>query len=186
MSVFITNEGLKNFRERLKILIKNSKELKFLVGFFYFSGINELYTTLKEMYENNELETEHIKILVGLYVDADNYGIYEVAKKKPYLQEYSKEIIKHTFFESVKKAFNSNEMDNKDFYEQVDFFIKLLEEEKLVIKKTREPNHAKLYLFKLKDNEILSNLFITGSSNLTKAGLTSQNEFNVEFKVFGF
>jgi len=186
MSVFITNEGLKKFKERLKILIKNSKELKFLVGFFYFSGINELYETLKEMYKNNELETEHIKILVGLYVDADNYGIYEVARKKPYLQEYSKEIIKQTFFESVKKAFNSNEMDNKDLYEQVDFFIKLLEEEKLVIKKTREPNHAKLYLFKLKDNEILPNLFITGSSNLAKAGLTSQNEFNVEIKDFGF
>jgi superfamily II DNA or RNA helicase len=186
MSVFITNEGLKNFKERLKILIKNSKELKFLVGFFYFSGINELYKTLKEMYNNNELETEHIKILVGLYVDADNYGIYEVAKKKPYLQEYSMEIIKQTFFESIKNAINSNEMDNKDFYEQVDFFIKLLEEEKLVIRKTKEPNHAKLYLFKLKDNEILPNLFITGSSNLTKAGLTSQNEFNVEIKDFGF
>jgi superfamily II DNA or RNA helicase len=186
MSVFITNEGLKNFKERLKILIKNSKELKFLVGFFYFSGINKLYETLKEMYKNNELETEHIKILVGLYVDADNYGIYEVAKKKPYLQEYSMEIIKQTFFESIKKAINSNEMDNKDFYEQVDFFIKLLEEEKLVIRKTKEPNHAKLYLFKLKDNEILPNLFITGSSNLTKAGLISQNEFNVEIKDFGF
>jgi superfamily II DNA or RNA helicase len=186
MSVFITNEGLKNFKERLKVLIKNSKELKFLVGFFYFSGINELYTTLKEMYENNELEAEHIKILVGLYVDADNYGIYEVAKKRTYFNEYSIDTIKQTFFESVKKAFNSNEMDNKDFYEQVDFFIKLLEEEKLVIRKTKEPNHAKLYLFKLKDNEILPNLFITGSSNLTKAGLISQNEFNVEIKDFGF
>jgi superfamily II DNA or RNA helicase len=186
MSVFITNEGLKNFKERLKVLIKNSKELKFLVGFFYFSGINELYETLKEMYKNNELETEHIKILVGLYVDADNYGIYEVAKKRTYFKEYSIDTIKQTFFESVKKAVNSNEMDNKDFYEQVDFFIKLLEEEKLVIRKTREPNHAKLYLFKLKDNEILPNLFITGSSNFTKAGLTSQNEFNVEIKDFGF
>jgi hypothetical protein len=97
MSVFITNEGLKNFKERLKVLIKNSKELKFLVGFFYFSGINELYETLKEMYKNNELETEHIKILVGLYVDADNYGIYEVAKKRTYFKEYSIDTIKQTF-----------------------------------------------------------------------------------------
>jgi superfamily II DNA or RNA helicase len=186
MSVFITNEGLKIFEERLKILIKNSKELKFLVGFFYFSGINELYTTLKEMYENNELEAEHIKILVGLYVDADNYRIYEVAKKKAYFEESSIRAIKEDYFESVKKALNSNEVENKDFYEQVDFFIKLLEEGKLVIRKTKDPNHAKLYLFKLKDNEIIPNLFITGSSNLTKAGLISQNEFNVEIKDFGF
>jgi superfamily II DNA or RNA helicase len=186
MTVFITNEGVRNFKERLKILIKNSKELKFLVGFFYFSGIKELYETLREMYKNNELEAEHIKILVGLYVDVDNYGIYEVARDRRYFKEYSEDIIKKTFSETLKKAFNSNELDSKDLYEQVDFFIKLLEDEKLVIRKTIEPNHAKLYLFKLKDNEIIPNLFITGSSNLTRAGLTSQNEFNVEIKDFGF
>ncbi|AEH23141.1 helicase domain-containing protein [Thermodesulfobacterium geofontis OPF15] len=186
MGVFITNEGVKNFKERLKVLIKNSEELKFLVGFFYFSGMRELYETLKEMYKKNELQTGHIKVLVGLYVDVDNYGIYEIARKRAYFKEYSIDAIKKTFFESVKRAFNSDEMDNKDFYEQVDFFIKLLEEEKLILRKTIEPNHAKLYLFKLKDNEILPNLFIIGSSNLTKAGLTSQNEFNVEIKDFGF
>jgi HKD family nuclease len=41
-----------------------------------------------------------------------------------------------------------------------------------------EPNHAKLYLFKTKEKSE-PNLFITGSSNLTRAGLVSQNEFNV-------
>ncbi|GAB6183313.1 phospholipase D-like domain-containing protein [Thermodesulfovibrio hydrogeniphilus] len=44
---FITNSGYKNLKKRLIDLIQKSEELKFLVGFFYFSGIRELYEGLK-------------------------------------------------------------------------------------------------------------------------------------------
>ncbi|MGC8914667.1 MAG: helicase-related protein [Thermosulfidibacteraceae bacterium] len=56
------------------------------------------------------------------------------------------------------------------------------------MRKTRDPNHAKLYLFKMDDEHrlILPGLFITGSSNFTRAGLESQDEFNVEIKDYGF
>ena len=47
-------------------------------------------------------------------------------------------------------------------------------------------NHSKLYLFKLEENQAVKELFITGSSNLTRAGLTTQNEFNVEISSYGF
>ncbi|MBX0311579.1 MAG: NgoFVII family restriction endonuclease, partial [Sulfurihydrogenibium sp.] len=43
---------------------------------------------------------------------------------------------------------------------------------------TWEPNHSKLYLFKTKEKSI-PNLFITGSSNLTRSGLVNQNELNI-------
>lgn len=42
-------------------------------------------------------------------------------------------------------------------------------------------------MFKLDEKQIARNkLFITGSSNLTQAGLTTQNEFNVEISDYGF
>ena len=44
---FITNEKNKQLKQRIAELIKSSKELRFLVGFFYFSGIDELYEALK-------------------------------------------------------------------------------------------------------------------------------------------
>ena len=44
---FITNEAGKSLNERLIELIESSDELKFLVGFFYFSGLTELYEGLK-------------------------------------------------------------------------------------------------------------------------------------------
>lgn len=185
MGTFITNTEEKNFKKRLQTLIKNSAELKFLVGFFYFSGIKELYETLNDLYEANQLNDEHIKILVGLNIDEGNYGLCEIAKLSKILDPNK---IKEDFFNSFIKAFNSSQLDIKEVYEQIKFFIKLLKEGKLIIKKTRRPNHAKLYLFKMNDTikEVLPNLFITGSSNLTKAGLIAQDEFNVEVKDYGF
>ena len=177
---FITNSQEKTLEERLKTLIEYSKELKFLVGFFYFSAIRPLYEKLKELYEKGKLGEEHIKILVGLSVDKGVYGLYELAHGNK-----SKEEVKNRFLQSLEKAFTSEELDKKEIYEQVEFFLKLLKEEKLVIRKTREPNHAKIYLFKLEGN-LLPHTFITGSSNLTLAGLKGQEEFNVEIKDYGF
>jgi superfamily II DNA or RNA helicase len=166
--------------KRLKTLVKNSKELKFLVGFFYFSGIRPLYEKLKELYEEGKLSEGHIKVLVGLKVDRGIYGLYEVSHGN----ERKKELI-NDFLISLERAFTSEELDKKEIYEQMEFFLRLLEEKKLVIRKTVKPNHAKLYIFKL-DNEILPGAFITGSSNLTLGGIRGQEEFNVEIKDYGF
>ena len=185
MGTFITNSEEKTLKDRLKTLIAKSSELKFLVGFFYFSGIRELYETLKTLYEEGKLKKGHLKILVGLNVDEGVYGIYEGAKREKFFQTTS---TKEDFFRSLRIAFNSKELDTKEIYEQAEFFIKLLKEGIIELKKTRNPNHAKLYLFKMDDSvkDVISNLFITGSSNLTRAGLVGQDEFNVEIKDYGF
>jgi len=182
LSTFITNHGNKDLKRRLRELIEISTELKFLVGFFYFSGIKEFYKTLKELYDEGRLSQEHIKILVGLNVDKSSYGLYEVATK---FKDKNKEKYIQALINSIKTAFTSQELDNKEIYEQVNFFVKLLEEKIIVIRKTWEPNHSKLYLFKTNERSA-PHLFITGSSNLTRAGLVSQNEFNVEIKDYGF
>jgi len=185
LGTFITNSSEKSLKKRLKTLIAKSEELKFLVGFFYFSGIKELYETLKELESQGCLKRGHLKILIGLNVDKALHGIYEYPKTSKF---FSEEIAKKDFFNSLKKAFTSQDVDNQDFYVQTKFFIELLEKEKLVLRKTKNPNHAKLYLFKFNEevHPVLPNLFITGSSNLTKAGLESQQEFNVEIKDYGF
>jgi superfamily II DNA or RNA helicase len=180
LSTFITNHGNKDLKRRLQELIEVSTELKFLVGFFYFSGIKEFYETLKELYNKGKLSQEHIKILVGLNVDKGNYGLYEAATKFK-----SKDENLRTLINSVKTAFTSQELDDEEIYEQVNFFVKLLKERIIVIRKTLDPNHSKLYLFKTNETTT-PHLFITGSSNLTRAGLVSQNEFNVEIKDYGF
>lgn len=173
---FITNEGKdKNLGIRLKELIEISSELKFLSGYFYFTGIKELYEALKD---NPDVI---LKILVGLEVDKAAYGLIEYGSNEKLSS--SQKIDK--YLQSIKMAINSQEFDNKEFYEQAQFFIKMLEEGRLIIRKTNNSNHAKLYIFKLRDNKLRSAVFITGSSNLTRSGLVSQEELNVEISDFG-
>ena len=181
MNNFITNEENITLKERLQKLIKASTELKFLVGFFYFSGWREIYKSLKG---NNNII---LKILVGLEVDKYFSNIVEVGNHDNNL---SREEYFTRFIKSLGNAINNPEMDNEEFYNQIEFFIKLLEDGRLIIRKTLNPNHAKLYIFKLDgDYQKIFNIkgeFITGSSNLTKAGLQNQDEFNVEIRDYGF
>lgn len=87
----------------------------------------------------------------------------------------------------MKKSINTEKFDSREFYEQVKFFIELIKKDHLIIRKTVKPNHAKLYIFKLQSQQVGRNtLFITGSSNLTCLGLTTQEEFNVEISDYGF
>src|SRR3989344_3487271 len=177
MSNFITNSGAESLKNRLIELVNKSEKLKFLVGFFYFSGIRELYEGLKTN------PTTTTKVLVGLSVDHSNFGLIEFSEN----EQLSDEEKVYKFFESIKKSLNTENFDNKEFYEQVKFFIDLIQKDKLIIRKTYKPNHAKLYLFKLEQGQVgRKNLFITGSSNLTRAGLLTQNEFNVEIGDYGF
>jgi len=177
LSNFITNTGNTSLKHRLSTLIKESLELKFLVGFFYFSGISELIESLKA---NPELT---LKILVGLNVDAQNYGLVEYAEKA------GKNRIERIedYHESVLKAINNDVFDNEAFYSQASFIIEQIVCGRIIIRKTSKPNHAKLYLFNLKEHQVVrTNLFITGSSNLSKAGLSDREEFNVEISDYGF
>src|SRR6266545_5822214 len=178
-NAFITNSKSRTLKKRLDELIQHSQELKFLVGYFYFSGWRELYESLKTQ---NDLT---IKLLVGLEVDKSLNRVFEVSKDGDSL---SNDELADRFFASLHIALNDEALDNQEFYEQVSYFLELLQNGRLQIKKTLEPNHAKLYLFKVKD-EVKGLLpddskFITGSSNLTRAGIQGQNEFNVEISDY--
>ncbi|MGI2336106.1 MAG: helicase-related protein [Dehalogenimonas sp.] len=177
-NLFLTNDENKLLIDRLNQLIGHSRELKFLVGFFYFSGLQEIYRALKA---NPEVT---IKILVGLNVDKHNFGIIEYgdARKLDGREHWQ------NFKFSVLNAFDNDEFDSSEFHEQVRFFLEAIAEDRLIIRKTREPNHAKLYLFGIRpaDQDLLKSAIITGSSNLTRAGLSRQNEFNVEIKDYGY
>ena len=176
---FITNSpDTKSLKTRLYQLIMHSGELKFLVGFFYFSGWREIYDALKER------EDLILKILVWLQVD-DILGMsLEFSYDENNLSADEKA---DQFFASLVKALNIKELDIREFYEQVDYFIHMIKAERLIIRKTLEPNHAKLYLFKMKAElqGLTTAKFITGSSNLTKAGGMEQNVFNVEISDYG-
>ena len=177
---FITNNKQhKTLKNRLSTLISVSDELKFLVGFFYFSGWKELFSSLKD---KPELK---LKLLIGLQVDQI---LNKIVEHGAHEEDMSQDEVFDKFITSMGKAINNEEMDTEEFYSQVEFFLSMLEEGRLIIRKTENPNHAKIYLFKLNEEQAhlqnLDGMFITGSSNLTRAGLSGQEEFNVEIKDY--
>lgn len=188
---FITNTDTQTLKRRLEQLINHSQELKFLVGFFYFSGWRALYDAIQEQ------DDLTIKILVGLDVEQRLGRALELAQES---DDLTFDELAERFFASLGFALNTEDLDTPTFYEQVSFFLEMLESDRLQIKKTVEPNHAKLYLFCVKDeirtllsgepssDEKEKNVgkFITGSSNLTYSGLHGQQEFNVEIGDYGW
>ena len=187
VSNFITNASdVKTLGTRVKELCEISREMKFLIGFFYFSGLEHLYEGLEQN------ESIVLRILVGLEVDEVIMKFSGISKIKTDLlievehgSDKSENELVDGFIDSLKKSLNQDEYDNKQSYEKLLFFLKMIEENRLIIRKTFEPNHAKLYIFSLKDARYAKSLFITGSSNLTRAGLENQKEFNVEIKDYG-
>ena len=175
-STFITNQDelLSNV---INDILPSTEKLYFLVGYFYFSGFNEIYSNLKD---------KEIKILIGMDVER---SILNKIKEFEIIQEVniSRGKIKQNYFNSLVQLFNDTDFfDNKEKQKAFKLFLNKARNGSLEIRKTEQPNHAKLYLFekKLEHSEggRYPGALITGSSNLSLSGLTTRNEINVVFR----
>lgn len=173
---FITNQGelLSNV---INDILPSSEKLHFLVGFFYFSGFEQLYKNL----------TNHkIRILVGLDIEKD---IFNKIKEFEIIESINmaRGKIRNNYYRSLVELFNDTDyFDSNEKQEAFKLFLKKLKDGTLIIKKTVSPNHAKLYIFENKPEFSQGGRFpgtiITGSSNLSYSGLTNQQEINVLFR----
>src|SRR5690554_1337796 len=165
---------------RLDHLIAESEEMRVLVGFFYFWGIGALHEGISRN------PSFRLKILVGLQAEQHAGKLVEFAGIDP---EATDEECRADFLDSLRSVMRSGEIDTRRFYERVSLFVELLRSGRIEIRKTREPNHAKLYHFSLNASfaAVLNRKYcwITGSSNLTRPGLVEQNELNVQLLDFG-
>ena len=177
-NLFITNKE-KKLGERLGELIGLSRELRVLVGFFYFSGIKALHEALTA---NKAIK---LRILVGLEAEEHCGRVMEFVREATEAQ--GDRAIQTAYLKSLRESFRSKSLDKPSFYERAGCFLELLREGRLELRKTKEPNHAKMYLFDIKDEHALlrDKMWITGSSNLTLPGLEGQGELNVELSDFG-
>lgn len=172
---FITNEKGKHLKERFDVLIKDSKLFDCLVGYFYTSGFYAIYPALEK--------TEKIRILIGISTDKQTHDLLNAAKQEQQqsLQfshaEAKKEI------ESMLEKEMEDSTDSGIVEKGVITFIEWIRTKKLEIRAYPSQNiHAKLYIMSFKEGDRDVGRVITGSSNLTKAGLIDNLEFNVELK----
>jgi superfamily II DNA or RNA helicase len=175
---FITNSGEKSLSKIIKGILPKTNALDFLVGYFYFSGIEEIYNNISE---------KNMRILVGLDMDSElqskTLEIDFISNK----QKTSIQDIRNGVFKPFVEFFNKTDFfESKKTQEAFKIYYEKIKNGTLEIRKTKEPCHAKMYIFSFDENhnengENLGNV-ITGSSNLTYSGLRGQNEINVRFK----
>lgn len=177
---FITNQKTDEkltLGKRLKELIAHADQLDMLVGFFYFSGVKVLAEALRD---RPELK---MRVLVGMDAEYAMGQLVEVVAKG---DGDSIAAVQERFFESMKKIMGSAAVDTQAFHERVKIFVELLESGRLQIRKTRDPNHAKLYIFGMDESQVGNKKYwITGSSNFSEPGLSLRDEFNVQIGDFG-
>ncbi|MBO7207906.1 MAG: hypothetical protein J6W10_09885, partial [Kiritimatiellae bacterium] len=177
---FITNQnkdGATTLAKRLAELISHTDQLDMLVGFFYFSGVKVLAEALRDRPQMK------MRVLVGMDAEFALGQLVEVVQKGG---ADSNEAVEERFMESMKKIMGSSFVDSQAFHERVGIFIDLLETKRLDIRKTRDPNHAKLYIFAMDESQVGNKKYwITGSSNFSEPGLKLRDELNVQIGDFG-
>ena len=168
----ITNQD-KFLSEVINNTLPGCDKAYFLVGYFYFSGFQEIYEQLKN---------KQLKILVGLEVERSlTNGIREIDDYSHTTK--SRAQTRDEYYQSLVDIFNNTDFfDTERQIEAFKLFCDKIADGTLEIRKTLDPNHAKLYLFEYKpETQSITSLpgqMITGSSNLSVAGLKGRIELN--------
>lgn len=175
---FITNRGEDTLSKTIdKIFTTPMGSLDFLVGYFYFSGMEQIYTNIQDA---------KMRILVGLDMDKElqntTYDFDLFVKKR----KSSRLDIRNDNYETLISLFSKTDyFENKKKTDAFKIYYEKIKNGTLEIRKTKFPSHAKMYIFSYKDEYTqvgdMPGAVITGSSNLTYSGLVGQNEVNVRF-----
>jgi superfamily II DNA/RNA helicase len=174
-SKFFTNEGTNTLIEKFKGIFENNKDIQFfdaLIGYFRASGYFKIRPFLEHV--------PTIRILVGINVDKiiskyHSKGLLFQGDATQTVLEFQNEITSDIQQSSY----------NKEVEEGIKQFINDIASKKIQIKAhPTHKLHAKIYIFRPENwSEHRSGHVITGSSNLTDAGLGSSDISNYEFNV---
>ena len=170
---FFTNEKENTLLEKIEGVFKYKKVHFFdaLVGYFRASG----YFRIRKFIQ----QTPHIRILVGINVDKLTYQ----ANQQGLLFNPNSEQSQEEFFNEIKKNIQEAKYD-KEVEDGMYQFIEDIVSGRIEMRIHPKQNiHAKIYIFREKVYHPHGyGSVITGSSNLTEAGLEKNFEFNVELR----
>lgn len=172
-SKFFTNEADNTLISKIEGIFKyrNIHFFDALVGYFRASG----YFRIRKFVE----KADEIRILVGINID----NLIHEASQQGLLFDSNAERAQDEFFLEVKKSIQEAEYD-KDVENGMLQLISDIVSGKVKIRVHPKQNiHAKIYIFREKEKHDHGyGSVITGSSNLTDAGLSRNFEFNVELR----
>jgi superfamily II DNA/RNA helicase len=172
---FFTNEGANTLLQKFKGVFESNKDIEFfdaLIGYFRASGYFRIRPFLNDV--------PNIRILIGINVDK----IIEKYHSKGLLFQGDAHQTMVEFLNETKEDIQQSSYDS-EVENGILQFIEDIATKKIQLKAHPSKKlHAKIYIFRPdKWNEHRSGNVITGSSNLTEAGLGAGDNFNYEFNV---
>jgi HKD family nuclease/superfamily II DNA or RNA helicase len=173
MSKFFTNEAENTLINKIEgiFLHRNIHFFDALVGYFRASG----YFRIRKFIDS----TEEIRILVGINID----NLINVASQQGLLFDSNAEKAQEEFFREVKKNIQEAEYDKEVEGGMLQLISDIISGKLKVRVHPKQNIHAKIYVFREKEKHDHGyGAVITGSSNLTDAGLSKNFEFNVELR----
>ena len=168
-------------KDLVENIIPDCDEILIEVGYFYFSGFEEIYKSL---------ENKNIKIIVGMEWDSKiSDAVFQ-----------SNEMIKNNYFNTLVTDINESDLlESNKSEDSFNIFVKKIKDKSLQIRCIKELNaHQKCYIFKFSDgktrNGLLPGQVILGSTNLTRSGfvtniernhlLTEASDYNDYYEIF--
>ncbi|MDA3925507.1 MAG: helicase-related protein [Kiritimatiellae bacterium] len=172
---FFTNEGDNTLLNKFAGVFKHNPDIEFfdaLVGYFYASGYFSIRPYLDDV--------PNIRILVGINVDE----LIAKFQTKGLLFKGDAQQTIDLFLRGIKQDIQTSAYERKVEHGILQF-VEDIATQKIEIRAHPEKNlHAKIYIFRPEPfNEHKSGHVITGSSNLTEAGLGKTESANYEFNV---
>jgi superfamily II DNA or RNA helicase len=149
------------------------------VGYFCFSGFYSIY---------KEIAERKLRVLVGMEADVTvSHIVREFADMVPDGAPPANLKIRQAFYETTKKIINQADItDTKEGEDTFRFFVEKLKNGTLEVRKTKEPAHAKMYVFTNNDEHSEGGHYpgkvIIGSSNLSFQGLQGRTEVNATLR----
>ncbi|MDP8267791.1 MAG: helicase-related protein [Candidatus Tenebribacter davisii] len=189
---FFTNKQDDTLVNRFKKTLKHTKYFDVLVGYFRTSGFYQLYTELESV--------DKIRILVGLNVDRETVRLIDHSKIQHEFDFQAHKKAKQLAMNTTQEELNNSE-DSYDVELGVHKFIEYLtiacadpqadklhggNGKKMEFRVYPSENiHAKVYINRYGEGQVIEGSVITGSSNFSQSGLLGNREFNVELKNKG-
>ncbi|HMS24201.1 MAG TPA: phospholipase D-like domain-containing protein, partial [Acidimicrobiia bacterium] len=178
----ITNADGETMVKYLRAGLESSKQIDAFVGYFYFSGFQEIA---------DEVKDKKVRILVGMGIDREIVRTMSRDEKKnidSYPARRSRGSIRirnerKEYIEGLAEVFNNSEIFDSAKEEQAfEIFLDKVRDGSLEIRMTLQKNHSKVYVLHFEDSVQIPGLSrgitIVGSSNLTYSGLLGQGERN--------
>ncbi|HPR17461.1 MAG TPA: helicase-related protein [Candidatus Cloacimonadota bacterium] len=174
-SRFFTNLEQNTLLNKFQGIFENNKDIKYfdaLVGYFRSSG----YFAIRPFLD----DVPHIRILVGINVDK----LISKYHSKGLLFQVDEQQTINEFLAGAKSDIQGSPY-SKNIEEGILQFVQDIASNKIEVRAhPTKKLHAKIYIFKPEDyNEHKAGHVITGSSNLTDAGLGNGDKSNYEFNV---